>query len=62
MKISKTVKKIAMADLMIGLAITAMLWMSIGTEGMAERFCSLIAIEKCNEIEWSERESELYER
>lgn len=54
MQISKVVKRFLALDLTIGIAITIITWMNLGTEGMAARFCSLTNVERCNEIEWSE--------
>ena len=54
MQLSKVVKKFLAFDLAIGLAITVVTWMSLGTEGMAAKFCSLTNAERCDDVEWSE--------
>lgn len=54
MRISEMVKKYIAIDLVIGALITIGIWTSIGTEGMAAKFCELTAVAKCDEIEWSE--------
>ena len=59
MQRSGFLKKIVFVDLLIGLTITAVAWVNLGTEGMAARFCNLVHVETCDEIEWSEEYSEL---
>jgi len=60
--ISKTVLKVIRAniiiDLLVGSVIAISLWKSIGTEAMAQEFCSLTKVKMCEEIEWSENEPE----
>ena len=56
MKHSKTwkiVKKIAIVDLTIGIAIAIFTWKTLGTEGLAAEFCNLTNVEMCNEVEWT---------
>jgi len=54
MKVLGAVKKFIAIDFAVGIIVTAVLWRSIGTEGMAAKFCSLAHVEMCDEIEWSE--------
>ena len=54
MQLSEVVKKFLAFDLIIGIGITAITWMSLGTEGMAAKFCDLTNAERCDEVEWSE--------
>jgi hypothetical protein len=54
MQVSDSIKKFIAADLAIGLFITATVWSSLGTEGMAAKFCESIHVDRCDEVEWSE--------
>lgn len=56
MKLSKAVKTFLAADLMIGLTITCLTWMTLGTEGLAAKYCSWTHAKRCDDIEWSEEE------
>lgn len=49
------VKKFLIADLAIGLLLTVIAWTTLGTEGMAAKFCNLTHAARCDEIEWSEK-------
>lgn len=50
MKTSNIIKKIIAYDLLIGIAIAAITWNNLGTEGMAEEFCEKFPVERCEEL------------
>lgn len=54
MRVSKVAKKFLLADLCLGLIITTITWMTLGTEGLAAKYCSLTHARSCDDIEWSE--------
>lgn len=53
-RLATAIKKILAFDLLLGLLIVAMMWNSLGTEGMAAEFCKWAHVERCDEIDWSE--------
>lgn len=62
MKVSEGIKKVIALDLIIGVSIAAVVWNSLGTEGMAAKFCDSIHVDRCDEIDWSEEYAEGFAR
>ena len=54
MQVPEVVKKFLALDLIIGVVITIAVWSSVGTEGLAAKFCELTDADRCDEVEWSE--------
>jgi hypothetical protein len=62
MKVSENIKRLIGLDLAIGVFIATIAWNSLGTEGMAAKFCSSIHVDRCDEIDWSEEYAEGFAR
>lgn len=57
MRASKAIKNILYIDLMIGIAITIFVWNKLGNEGMAEKFCDYVRVERCEELGYGNKET-----
>lgn len=55
MKLSENLKKYLQFEIILTTIIVGGSWISLGTEGMAAKFCSYVHASKCDDVDWSDR-------